>query len=126
MRWTARVRIGNAWTPSYGGLLHAVLWLKSFPGLYAKVFLREDQAERTVFNFPDASKLTATKAELTWARHDLHGLLWQRLINAPDSHGECLRKICPHFDQDSVWHIAQEMKRESDAQQETFKKLAGP
>ena len=58
------------------GLLRTVLWLKTFPGLYAKVFLREDQAERTVFNFPDASKLTATKAELAWARHDLHGLLF--------------------------------------------------
>ena len=71
-------RTSNDWTRMdqiVRGLLRAVLWLKSFPGLYAKVFLREDQAERTVFNFPDASKLTATKAELTWARHDLHGLL---------------------------------------------------
>jgi hypothetical protein len=85
------------------GLLRTVLWLKTFPGLYAKVFLREDQVERTVFNFPDASKLTATKAELTWARHDLHGLLWQRLINAPEAHGEYLRAVvCPSIEQDGV------------------------
>ena len=108
------------------GLLRAVLWLKAFRGLYGKVFLREDQAERTVFNFPDASKLTATKEELTWARHDLHGLLWQRLINAPEAHGAQMRQICPHFPQSGVWRVANEMKIESEAQRQTFERLAGP
>ena len=46
------------------GLMRAVLWLKSFPGLYAKAFLREEQAERTIFNFPDSSKILATKTKL--------------------------------------------------------------
>lgn len=109
------------------GLLRTVLWLKAFPGLYGKVFLREDQAERTVFNFADASKLTATKADLTWARHDLHGLLWQRLINAPDTHGQCLRRICPHIGHnDDVWRITQDMKAESEVQRRAFEALAGP
>ena len=108
------------------GLLRAILWLKPFSGLYAKVFLREDQAKRTVFNFVDASKLTATKAELTWARHDLHGLLWQRLINSPDTHGECLREICPNTEHDGVWHVTQDMKLESETQRTAFAKLAGP
>lgn len=108
------------------GLLQAMLWLKPFPGLYAKVFLREDQAKRNVFNFPDASKLTATKAELTWARHDLHGLLWQRFINSPGTHGQCLREICPHTEQGGVWHVAQDMKLESETQRTAFAKLAGP
>lgn len=108
------------------GLLRTVLWLKAFPGLYAKVFLREDQAERTVFNFPDASKLTATKAELTWARHDLHGLLWQRLINAPGVHGEIMRTICSSHKQDNVWFVAPQMKPESETQKMAFATLAGP
>ncbi len=108
------------------GLLRAVLWLKAFPGLYAKVFLREDQAERTVFNFPDASKLTATRTDLTWARHDLHGLLWQRLINAPGTHGEKMRSLCTNFEQDAVWHITSDMKSESEAQKKAFEALAGP
>ncbi len=108
------------------GLLRVVLWLKSFGGLHAKVFLREDQAERTVFNFPDASKLTATKAELAWARHDLHGMLWQRLINAPGRYGELLRDICPNVAQDRVWRVASEMKSESEAQKKAFERLAGP
>ena len=108
------------------GLLRTVLWMKSFPGLYAKVFLREDQAERTVFNFPDASKLTATEAKLTWARHDLHGLLWQRLINAPDMYGDLMRQICPNAALGNVWRVAQEMKMESEVQKKAFETLAGP
>lgn len=108
------------------GLLRAILWLKAYSGLYAKVFLREDQAERTVFNFPDASKLTATKAELTWARHDLHGLLWQRLVNAPDEHGVTLRGICAAEQREGIWLVAGEMKRESESQRKAFERLAGP
>ncbi|WP_395734837.1 hypothetical protein [Prosthecobacter sp.] len=108
------------------GLLRVALWLKTFPGLYAKVFLREDQAERRVFDFPDASKLTATKAELAWARHDLHGLLWQRLINAPDVHGELMRSVCTSIAQNNVWNVASDMKSESDAQKKAFEALAGP
>jgi len=108
------------------GLLRTILWLKNFSGLYAKVFLREDQAERTVFNFPDASKLTATKAELVWARHDLHGLLWQRLINAPSTNGELMRNICSSVKVGNVWHVAQDMKSESESQKKAFEALAGP
>lgn len=108
------------------GLLRMVLWLKTFPGLHAKVFLREDQAERTVFNFPDASKLTATKAELTWSRHDLHGLLWQRLVNAPDKHGQRLRGICRAREDSGIWLLPDDMKRETDAQRSVFGRLAGP
>ncbi|AOU98353.1 hypothetical protein BI364_10605 [Acidihalobacter yilgarnensis] len=109
------------------GLMRTVLWLKAFQGLHAKVFLREDQAERTVFNFPDASKLMATKADLTWARHDLHGLLWQRLINSPDAHGLYLRDICLQVvEQDGVWRLTQDMKSESESQRKAFEALAGP
>jgi hypothetical protein len=108
------------------GLLRTVLWLKSHPGLYAKVFLREDQAERTVFNFPDASKLLATKAELVWARHDLHGLLWQRLVSAPKNHGDLMRDIGSTEYRDGQWYLNDEMKRESDLQKRAFEKLAGP
>jgi hypothetical protein len=79
-----------------------------------------------VFNFPDASKLTATKAELTWARHDLHGLLWQRLVNAPEVHGQHLREICPAKEHAGIWLLPDEMKRETDAQRTAFERLAGP
>jgi hypothetical protein len=108
------------------GLLRAVLWLKAQNGLYGKVFLRSDQAQRDVFNFTDASKLLATKAELSWSKHDLHGLLWQRLINAPDQHGLAMRAICPAVFSDGVWLLAEVMRRETGDQQAAFAKIAGP
>lgn len=113
-------------------LLRVVLWLKSFSKLHAKVFLREDQFERTVTDFPDASKLLATKAELTWAKHDLHGLLWQILINAPDKDGKILREIyqciveSPPMNANSSWQLNEYVKREGQTQRALFEALAGP
>ncbi len=113
-------------------LLRVVLWLKSFSHLHAKVFLREDQANRTITNFPDASKLLATKAELVWEINDLHGLLWTMLCNAQGTSGQTLRcvyddvrKSKPH-ERDGIFYIASEVKRDSAAQRELFDALAGP
>ncbi len=114
------------------GLLEAALWLKSFSHLHAKVFLREDQMERNVTNFADASKLLASRATLNWERHDLHGLLWQRLINAPESAGERLRNLfqtvagCQPSQRDGVWQLPDEARRETPLQRTLFEKLAGP
>lgn len=112
-------------------LLRLVLWLKSFSRLHGKVFLREDQFDRTITDFPDASKLLSTRADLTWALHDLHGLLWQMLCNAPDRHGDCLRVVYEKIvgvlpvSSDRVWHLADEIKRESGKQRMLFESLAG-
>lgn len=113
-------------------LLRVVLWLKSYPRLHAKVFLREDQSDRTITDFPDASKLLATKAELTWASHDLHGLLWQTLCNSPGSDGTHLRSLYasvigaePRLE-NHVWLVSEDVKRESAKQRELFNTLAGP
>ena len=108
------------------GLMRVVLWLKPYRNLTAKVFLREDQAERTVFDFPDASKLLATKANLTWERHDLHGMLWQRLINAPEPYGSVLRQLCPCRENGDVWRLDDAMKRETPTQRKAFEQIAGP
>lgn len=113
-------------------LLRLVLWLKSFPRIHGKVFLREDQFDRTITDFPDASKLLSTRAELTWAPHDLHGLLWQMLCNAPMPHGEYLRNVykkivgVPPASKDGVWHLAEDIKREGGKQRTLFESLAGP
>lgn len=127
-------RTSNDWVMMDGivrDLLRVVLWLKSYPRLHAKVFLREDQSDRTITDFPDASKLLATKAELTWASHDLHGLLWQTLCNSPGVDGANLRTLyekvigsAPRFDH--VWLVAEEVKREGLKQRDLFNALAGP
>lgn len=113
-------------------LLKVALWLKSYPRLQAKIFLREDQFHRPVTDFPDASKLLTTKADLTWATHDLHGLLWQRLINAPGLHGEHLRhqyqKVLGTLPilSVAVWQLPEAVKRDTPAQRALFEALAGP
>lgn len=114
------------------GLLQTVLWLKPFSGLSAKVFLREDQFGRTVTDFPDASKLQATRAELTWAAHDLHGLLWQTFINADAPQGDLLRSIyeseqgTPPARRSGVWLLPEDVKRNTKIQRALFERLAGP
>jgi hypothetical protein len=114
------------------GLLRAVLWLKRHPNLYAKVFLREDQFARTVADFPDASKLLNTKQELNWAAHDLHGMLWQRLCNAKGDYGTCLRTIYTEvvgsapLQNNAIWQLADEIKRDTGKQKALFEKLSGP
>lgn len=112
-------------------LLRAALWLRAYPRLSAKIFLREDQFERTVTDFPDASKLLATRADLTWAPHDLHGLLWQHLLNGPGKHGESLREIYREcaatklINSEGRWRPNKEFKREIPIQRELFEVLAG-
>ena len=114
-------------------LLRVVLSLKSFPALHGKVFLREDQfIDLQIADFPDASKLLSTRVELTWAPHDLHGLLWHGLCNGPDRSGRLPRGIyqgvvgsAPTCVADEAWVIADTVKREGRFQRTLFEALAG-
>lgn len=128
-------RLGQDWQTMdtiVRDLLRAALWLKSYPWLSAKVFLREDQFERTVTDFPDASKLLATRADLTWAPHDLHGLLWQYLLNGSDEHGQRLRELYRETTRSEAaefnggWLLNDAVKRETPTQRGLFEALAGP
>lgn len=114
-------------------LLQVVLSLKPYRHLHCKVFLREDQfAGRRVTDFPDASKLLALRVDLTWELHDLHGLLWQHLVNGPHLHGKSLRD---HFESvcgdrlitagDALWRLPERVRRDSDVQKRLFASLAG-
>ncbi|GEO82114.1 hypothetical protein [Pararhodospirillum oryzae] len=114
------------------GLLRTVLWVRSFPGLHAKVFLRPDQAERTVGNFPDASKLMATRADLVWSRHDLHGLLWHHLVNAPGDAGKRARALVKTTVGSAVpkgpdaYRLPEAARLDTREQRALFDALAGP
>lgn len=113
------------------GLLRAVLKLQGAPRLKAKVFLREDQWDRTVTNFPDASKLYASRAELTWEREDLHGMLWQFLINAPDGNGEFARTLFRqvtnmHLNSGGArWYLPREVESDAKILRTLFEAVAG-
>jgi hypothetical protein len=105
--------------------------LKPYAALFAKIFLRNDQFARTVTDFPDASKLLATKSELTWQPHDLHGLLWQFLCNAPDDHGKVFRNIYESIigkipeKRGTTWSLTEEAKQDGPKQRALFEALAG-
>ncbi len=114
-------------------LLQEILSLTPYRNLHFKVFLREDQYKgRKVTNFPDASKLTAGRAELFWKRTDLHGLLWQYLCNGPDEHGQLFRDLHrqslgepPVEILSGVWSLPEAVKRDENALRELFSALAG-
>ena len=113
-------------------LLRLVLSLKAFSNIYAKVFLRPDQLSRTTTAFPDSSKLLTTQTVLNWGIHDLHGLLWQQLCNAPGEGGDILRQyykeavgVTPSKSM-GYWEITDNIKNDNKNQRALFEKLAGP
>lgn len=114
------------------GLLRLVLRLRDFSSLRAKVFLRPDQLQPSTIAFVDASKLTSTRADLTWERHDLHAMMWQRLVNAPKNNGECLRVLVSSvlnresvWGEGPVWRLPARMASEMPYQRLLFEALAG-
>lgn len=128
-------RAGSDWRTTdriVRDLLRVVLSTKRVPRLHAKVFLREDQFEgREITNFPDASKLLATRVELTWALHDLHGLLWHYPCNAAGSGGELMRNVyervvgaMPEI-REEVRVLQDEARRDGSTQRSLFVELAG-
>lgn len=114
-------------------LLKIALSLKSFTNIHSKIFLREDQYRaRPVTNFPDSSKLLAGRAELSWERHDLHGLLWQHFCNAPENKGEALQALLKSVKgaafnplRDGIQEINSKVKSDEDLQKKLFEKIAG-
>lgn len=59
--------------------------------LRAKIFVRPDMYDSAPKTFPDASKLGANAADLTWSRENLYGLLFHRLGNHPGAEAERFR-----------------------------------
>ena len=114
-------------------LLRLTLELKPFVNLYAKIFLRPDQLERVVTNFPDASKLFQNKTDLDWEAKDLHGLLWHTLCNAADENGQIFRQIYATVTQknsdmtqiENVWDLHGDIKRNDAKLKALFEQLAG-
>jgi hypothetical protein len=128
-------RISDDWTEANNivrDLLRAVIRIKAYSNICTKVFLREDQLSTDVTGFPDSSKLLSTKTELTWSAQDLHGLLWQHLLNAKGPGGDNIREYYKEVkgvnavNSTGYWVIDDDMKRNETKQRELFLKLAGP
>jgi hypothetical protein len=128
-------RTANTWTDLrrvLKGLLEVLLDLRGYRAIRAKVFIRPDMLlAPEVTNFPDASKILANEARLSWSRADLFGLLWQHLANA-ERGGEFLRWECAFRFKKSfqrvgdVWVMPDELRRDEEMQRDLFHSITGP
>jgi hypothetical protein len=71
---------------------------------------------------PHASRLVATRAELTWKCHDVHGLLWPYLINAPIWSMDAYA-LPPK--EGNIWQVSTGIKRNPALQLQALSHLAG-
>lgn len=113
------------------GLLQVALEFRARRGIRVKVFVRPDMLQDPeVTGFPDASKLTGTKASLIWTRADLYGLLWQHLGNAPEG-GDVFRRetrsLCRQDWQkiENTWAMPMDLRTDEELQRRVFEAIAG-
>jgi hypothetical protein len=77
------------------GLLRMCLDLRSLRNIRIKIFIRPDMWEdRSVWTFPDASKLHHSHVVLQWRRVDLYGLFWHWLANSSPEESRTFRNWC--------------------------------
>lgn len=90
-------RLGDTWQAVQDltrGLLKQTLKMNSYRAIRAKLFMRVDQfSDRSLFNFPDASKLQNNRVDLFWQDADLYGLLLMRLSKS--SAAKALERLLP-------------------------------
>ena len=113
-------------------LLRTTLQLSTYSHIKGKIFLREDHCNRLAFTFPDASKLFATRVELSWKRAELYGLLWKRLCNVAGEGGKVLRDVfAQHLpgglvEKDDFWLFSRTAELTDDTLRPIFHALTGP
>ncbi|UCM90632.1 hypothetical protein [Streptomyces marincola] len=77
-----------------GGILELALAMRlGTRNIRCKVFIRPDMFDGALLHFPDASKLTANAAALTWSRANLYGLLFHYLGNMDNEYAARFRRI---------------------------------
>jgi hypothetical protein len=128
-------RLADEWSsirPLAKGLLQISQDLRATKRIRFKVFVRPDMLQDpAIIGFPDASKLLARKATLTWRRADLYALLFQCLGNASGRGGEIFRTLC--MDQlnlkwkktPKAWLLPGPLRTDERVQEQAFVWLAG-
>jgi hypothetical protein len=96
--------------------------------LRAKIFVRPDMYDSAPKTFPDASKLGANAADLTWSRENLYGLLFHRLGNDPGPEAEKFRALYGSWDDQGEGRFVAPVDLIADGkcQERAFVALAGP
>lgn len=114
------------------GLLMVLLEMRTYRHIRGKAFVRPDMlASPEVVSFPDASKIVAGDARLSWPRADLFGLLWQHLANAPDGadafRDGCRRSFGVELEQEGdTWRVPDRLRSDEELQRAAFHALSGP
>jgi hypothetical protein len=94
-----------------------------------KVFIRPDMFDGALLHFPDASKLTANAASLTWSRSNLYGLLYHYMGNREGEYAERFRRLTGGWetDADGRRHVPPALLTgDEQSQAEQFTQIAGP
>lgn len=111
-------------------LLRVTLRALSWKALRAKAFVRPDMLDG-VFDFPDASKLMAARAELRWSPTDLYALLWQYLGNGSAASsmfraGSQQLSKSQWFRSAGAWLCPNTMVTDETVQERVFHQITGP
>ncbi|NMO53022.1 hypothetical protein HH310_17720 [Actinoplanes sp. TBRC 11911] len=94
-----------------------------------KVFIRPDMFDGALLHFPDASKLTANAASLSWSRASLYGLLFHYMGNSSSSEADSFRRITEGWnaDADGRRHLLPSVLSGDEVfQEQQFSLIAGP
>jgi len=129
-------RLANDWSnlrPLAKALFQLAQDFSSYQAIRLKLFVRPDMIEdKSIFSFPDASKLKARKAELLWSKLDLYALFFFFFAN-DDDFGKEFRDYCPNVDFELVWKnvdgkswiIPKVLRTNEQVQKKLFNEIAG-
>lgn len=127
-------RLADDWPrirPLAKGIMQIAQDLRATKRIRFKVFVRPDMLQDPAITaFPDASKLLARKAALTWRRADLYALLFQCLGNARRG-GDIFRRMCGDSlelqwtQTRNAWVLPGPLRTDEKVQAQAFVVLAG-
>lgn len=108
-------------------LLRRAVGLKSFKSLRTKIFMRPDQfADRSIFQFPDGSKIQNDHVDLSWQPHELFGLLFFEIMRNP-SGNTALNSVAKRIRaSDALAPMAKLGSGSLDSQRNLINEIAGP
>lgn len=127
-------RLADGWEgirPLASALLRVAQDMRATRRIRLKVFVRPDMLEdKAIIGFPDASKLLARRAQLSWRKVDLYALVFQCMANA-QAGGEAFRTLSSQLlslrwqQAGDSWLIPQPLRADEESQERLFEALAG-
>lgn len=130
-------RLADNWDairPLARALFQIALEIQAYRAIRLKLFVRPDMLEDpAILNFPDASKISARKVQLTWRKVDLYALVYQCLANDPEN-GWDFRELAKSIVKEKewiqkssskVWILPDSLRMDENTQRSLFEAVAG-